>query len=52
MAGGGTKATADGAETRSRLEFWRYPDYMAQFPFAHTIEMIHRFTTACWKSRR
>lgn len=26
----------------SRLEFWRYPDYMAQFPFAHTIEMTYR----------
>jgi aldose 1-epimerase len=36
------KATAEGAEVRSRLEFWRYPDYMAQFPFAHTIDMVHR----------
>ncbi len=26
----------------SRLEFWRYPDYMAQFPFAHTMEMTYR----------
>ena len=26
-----------GAEVTSRLEFWRYPDYMAQFPFAHTL---------------
>jgi aldose 1-epimerase len=26
----------------SRLEFWRYPDLMAQFPFAHTITMTHR----------
>jgi aldose 1-epimerase len=26
----------------SRLEFWRYPDLMAQFPFAHTIEMTYR----------
>ncbi|MEJ7609507.1 MAG: aldose 1-epimerase [Bryobacteraceae bacterium] len=30
------------AEVTSRLEFWRYPSYMAQFPFAHTIEMIYR----------
>jgi aldose 1-epimerase len=26
----------------SRLEFWRYPDLIAQFPFAHTIEMTYR----------
>lgn len=25
----------------SRLEFWKHPDWMAQFPFAHTIEMTH-----------
>ena len=30
------------AEVTSRLEFWRYPNYMAQFPFAHTIDMIYR----------
>ncbi len=30
------------AEYVARLEFWRHPDLMAQFPFAHTIEMIHR----------
>lgn len=30
------------AEVTSRLEFWRYPDYMAQFPFAHTIDMTYR----------
>jgi len=30
------------AETTSRLEFWKYPDLIAQFPFAHTIEMTHR----------
>ncbi len=28
-------------EVTSRLEFWRYPDLMAQFPFAHTIEMTY-----------
>jgi aldose 1-epimerase len=26
----------------SRLEFFRYPRWMKQFPFAHTIEMTHR----------
>lgn len=30
------------AEVTSRLEFWRQPDYMAQFPFAHTLYMTHR----------
>jgi len=26
----------------SRLEFWRYPDLMANWPFAHEYEMTHR----------
>src|SRR5207302_5299498 len=26
----------------SRLEFWRHPKWMAQFPFAHAIEITHR----------
>ena len=30
------------AWVRSRLEFYRQPDWMAQFPFAHTIEMTYR----------
>jgi len=29
-------------EVTSRLEYWKYPDLMAQFPFAHTIEMTYR----------
>ena len=38
---------SDGADdasawTTSRLEFSRHPELMAQFPFAHTIEMTHR----------
>ncbi len=36
------KADKGGAETTSRLEFWRNAGWMAQFPFAHTIEMTHR----------
>ena len=36
------KSNRGGAEVTSRLEFWKYPDYMAQFPFAHTIEMTYR----------
>lgn len=30
------------AAVTSRLEFWKYPDWMAQFPFAHTLEMTYR----------
>lgn len=32
----------DRASVTSRLEFWRNPEWMAQFPFAHSIEMTHR----------
>jgi aldose 1-epimerase len=35
---GGEKA----ATATSRLEFARYPALMAQFPFAHTVEMTYR----------
>jgi aldose 1-epimerase len=37
-------ASADGksAWATSRLEFWKHPDLMAQFPFAHTITMTYR----------
>lgn len=31
-----------GTSLRARLEFWRYPELMAQFPFAHTIEIEYR----------
>jgi aldose 1-epimerase len=36
------KADDDSAWVTSRLEVYRQPDMMAQFPFAHTIEMTHR----------
>lgn len=32
----------DTSSVTSRLEPWRDPDWMAQFPFAHAIEMTHR----------
>ncbi|MDW8131386.1 MAG: aldose 1-epimerase [Bryobacterales bacterium] len=38
----GVEANEQVAETASRLEFYRYPDLMAQFPFAHVIWMTHR----------
>ncbi len=36
------EADARQARATSRLEFWRHPDLMAQFPFAHAIEMTYR----------
>ncbi len=33
---------AQGAYVTSRLEFYKYPDLMAQFPFALTIEVTYR----------
>jgi len=40
------EARADGrsAWVTSRLEFYRYPQYMAQFPFAHTLTMTYRLS--------
>jgi aldose 1-epimerase len=35
------EADADSARVTSRLEFWKHPELMAQFPFAHSIEMTH-----------
>lgn len=39
-----TKLESDDKSARatSRLEFAKYPDLMAQFPFAHTLEMTYR----------
>jgi len=38
------KSDAGGATVTSRLEFWKKPDWMAQFPFAHAIEMTYRLS--------
>ena len=38
----GLKANKDHAEVTAELQFWRHPDWMAQFPFAHKITMTHR----------
>lgn len=32
----------DSAFSRARLEFWKHPEMIAQFPFAHTITLTHR----------
>lgn len=39
-----TRMDADSREAvvTSRLEFWRHPAWMAQFPFALNLEMTHR----------
>jgi aldose 1-epimerase len=36
------EADARSASATSRLEFWKHPEMMAQFPFAHTITMTYR----------
>jgi aldose 1-epimerase len=36
------KSDSSSAWVTSRLEFYRQPQWMAQFPFAHTIEMTYR----------
>lgn len=36
------KGDDQAAVVTSRIEFWRYPDLMAQFPFAHNLEMTYR----------
>ena len=35
---------AQGAWVTTRLEFYRVPIYMAQFPFAHTLTMTYRLS--------
>jgi aldose 1-epimerase len=36
------KADGNAAWVTSKLDFYRYPQWMKQFPFAHTIEMTYR----------
>lgn len=36
------EADERGARVTSRLDFYRHPAWMRQFPFAHTIEMTYR----------
>jgi aldose 1-epimerase len=35
-------ADAKSAWVSSRIEFWRHPELMAQFPFAHNVTMTYR----------
>ncbi|MGD1071942.1 MAG: aldose 1-epimerase [Bryobacteraceae bacterium] len=36
------KADARAAWVTSKLDFYRHPDWMAQWPFAHTVEVTYR----------
>lgn len=36
------RANKKSASVTSRLEFWKHPDLMAQWPFAHDYEMTYR----------
>jgi aldose 1-epimerase len=42
----GIGAGQDGAWVRGRLEFYRFPELMEQFPFAHVIEITYRLSRA------
>ena len=41
-AGGGQGGRRGRRGSTSRLEFWRHPEMMAQFPFPHTLTMTYR----------
>ena len=45
------KADAAGAWVTSRLEFYRYPRYMKQFPFAHVLTMTYRLADGALEVR-
>jgi aldose 1-epimerase len=45
------KSDSSGAWITSQLEFYRQPEWMAQFPFAHTIEMTYRLSEGALEVR-
>ena len=45
------KADANAAWATSRLEFFRQPAWMKQWPFAHTIEITHRLADGALEVR-
>lgn len=45
------KSGVDCAKVTSQLEFWKHPDWMAQFPFAHTLQMTHRLSNGVLEVR-
>jgi len=48
---GALHADAQAAQVTSRLDFWKHPEWMAQFPFAHAIEMTHRLSNGVLEVR-
>ena len=44
-------ADAKSARVTSRLEFWKYPDLMAQWPFAHEYEMTYSLSNGVLEVR-
>ena len=48
-----TEVAADGhsAHVTSKLEFWKYPDLMAQWPFAHEYEMTYSLSDGALETR-
>jgi len=46
-----TKADATGAWTSSRLEFYRNPQFMKQFPFANTVTITYRVANGLFEVR-
>jgi len=48
-----TDIGADGksAHVTSKLDFWKYPGYMAQWPFAHEYEMTYRLADGALEVR-
>jgi len=44
-------ADAHAAHVTSRLEFWRYPDLAAQWPFAHEYEMTYSLADGALETR-
>jgi aldose 1-epimerase len=45
------KSDAVSAWVTSRLDFYKYPQWMQQFPFAHTIEVTHRLQNGALEVR-
>ena len=44
-------ADKQSAHVTSKLEFWKYPDWMAQWPFAHEYEMTYRLADGALEVR-
>ena len=44
-------ADQDSAFVTSRLELWKHPDLLAQWPFAHTYEMTYRLSNGSLEVR-